>query len=177
MDTTHKKIVRARRFAQRVHAGQVRPGGDPQFAHCERVASIAIALLADFHQFASDDKAVGVVAAAFLHDALEDTATTDGELTARFGARVARIVRAVSHVEEEESDEVYLSRVAAGGREALLVKLADRLDNTCTLRRAPREFRARKLAEVRAALPIWERIFPESVPLIKEAIKEVEDAS
>ena len=172
-----KKIARAREFARRVHAEQVRPGGDPQFAHCKRVAGIAIGLLEEHFPPEDDGMFEVVVVAALLHDVLEDTETTDEQLAELFGKRVARIVRAVSHEQEDEPDEVYLSRVAAGGREALLVKLADRLDNTRTLARAPREFRERKLSEIRAALPIWERIFPESVPLIKKAIKEVEDAS
>ncbi len=178
MGTAHPKISRARQFARRVHNRQMRLDGESQFAHCERVATIVIGLLAEFHHPVRDDEVVeDVVAAALLHDTLEDTETTDEELAGHFGERVARIVRAVSHEQEEEPDEVYLSRVAAGGREALLVKLADRLDNTRTLVRAPREFRERKLAEIRAALPIWERMFLESVPLIRKAIKEVEDAS
>jgi len=90
---------------------------------------------------------------------------------------VARIVRAVSHEEEEEPDSVYLRRVAAGGPLAVVVKRSDRLDNLNTLRYAPIGFRERKLAEVRAALPLWQEIDPAGAPMIEALLEEVEHES
>ena len=75
-----------------------------------------------------------ILAAALLHDTIEDTETTAAELRERFGARVAGIVEEVS----DDPDLDYLARkrrqvehAASISREAKLVKLADK---TCNLR-------------------------------------------
>ena len=72
--------------------------------------------------------------------------------------------------EEEQADEVYLSRVANGGRNAVLTKRFDRLDNIKALANAPAEFRAMKLAEIRSALPIWYRIDPDGACEIEKEV-------
>lgn len=169
------KILAALAFAQERHKGQTRPGGESQVEHVMRVALRAA-------QFACDENILGrdaedLIASALLHDVLEDTDATYHALAEQFGERVARIVRAVSHEEEEEPDEVYLRRVAAGGRLAVIVKRCDRLDNLDTLRHAPPDFRMRKLAEVRASLPIWYEIDPDGAPLIETLLREVEHES
>lgn len=169
------KILTALAFASERHKGQTRPGGESQMEHAMRVALRAAQFSCDKNFLSSD--AENLIASALLHDVLEDTDTTDAELAEQFGERVARIVRAVSHEEEEEPDEVYLRRVAAGGQLAVIVKRSDRLDNLNTLRRAPHEFRKRKLAEIRAALPLWHEIDPDGAPLIEELLQEVEHES
>ena len=168
------KIINALAFARVQHMGQTRPGGESQLEHVMRVALRSTQFACE-EGFGSD--AEDLIASALLHDVLEDTNATDVELAERFGVRVARIVRAVSHVEEEEADEVYLRRVFAGGRLAVMVKRSDRLDNLDTLRHAPREFRSIKLAEVRAALPLWHEIDPDGAPLIEKLLEEVEHVS
>jgi (p)ppGpp synthase/HD superfamily hydrolase len=170
-----KKILAAFAFAQERHKGQTRPGGESQVEHLSRVALRAAQFACDENFLGSD--AEDLIASALLHDVLEDTGATDAELADQFGERVARIVRVVSHEEEEEPDEVYLRRVAAGGRLAVIVKRSDRLENLTTLRHAPPDFRKRKLAEIRAALPIWYEIDPDGAPLIEELLTEVEHVS
>lgn len=170
-----EKILAACALAYTRHEGQTRPGGESQFAHVLRVAQSAARFACSEHL--SYEDAEDVVASALLHDVLEDTDTTDDELAEQFGERVARIVRAVSHEEEEEPDGVYLCRVAAGGRFAVIVKRCDRLDNLNTLRHAPLEFRSTKLAEVRVALPLWYEIDPDGAPLIEELLEEIEHVS
>lgn len=159
-------------FAERAHIGQVRPGGEPQMAHIHRV--VVRAVYAGAQERLSEGDQQILVCAAALHDVLEDTPCTDGQLAALFGGEVARVVRAVSHVSEEESDELYLSRVHAGGRLAVLVKRCDRLDNLQSLAHAPKKFRDVKLAEVEAALPIWRRIDPQGAPLIEALLRELQ---
>lgn len=170
-------VLSAYAYADDKHQGQLRPGGESQIMHATRVAFRVIGLTSPEKttEYYSAVEEVAVVVAAFLHDIIEDTDATYEEVSDLFGEGVAMIVRAVSHVEEEESDEVYLSRVARGGRLAVLVKLSDRLDNLDTLRYAPQDFRERKLAEIRAALPIWYRIDPNGAPLIEELLEEVEN--
>lgn len=169
------KILAALAFAQVRHQGQTRPGGESQVEHVMRVALRAAQFACDWGHLGS--VAEDLIASALLHDVLEDTDANDAELAEQFGERVARIVRAVSHVEEEEADEVYLRRVLAGGRLAIIVKRSDRLDNLNTLRHAPPEFRERKLAEIRSALPLWYEIDPAGAPLIEELLWEVEHVS
>ena len=137
----------AARFAESKHAGQVRLDGEPHFYHVLRVgfAAAEYALAHDFEPA----KFRTLVLSAVLHDVLEDTPTTDEELAAQFGTEVARIVRAVSHIEEEEPDSVYLSRVASGGKLAVLIKRFDRLDNLLTLVGTPAEFRTKRLTKSR----------------------------
>lgn len=170
-----QKILGALAFASERHKGQTRPGGESQMEHVMRVALRATQFTCVENFLGSD--AEDLIASALLHDVLEDTDTTDDELTEQFGERVARIVRAVSHEEEEEPDEVYLRRVAAGGWLAVIVKRCDRLDNLNTLRHAPHEFRKRKLAEIRVALPLWHEIDPDGALLIDELLQEVEHES
>ena len=107
------KISRALAFVNTHHAGQMRPGGESQVEHVQRVALRATQFV--FTGAVDISDAEDLVVSALLHDVLEDTDATDAELIQLFGERVAHVVRAVSHEEEEEPDVVYLRRVAAGG--------------------------------------------------------------
>lgn len=164
------KILEAIEFAFARHAGQARPGGEPQFAHVLRVAKMAEA----HTQWLSPESCELLVISAILHDVLEDTPTMDAELAERFGSEVAKIVRSLSHENENEPDDEYLHRVARGGMVAIIVKRCDRLDNLRSLANTPPEFRAKKLAEVRAALPIWQEIDPEGAIEIEEEVRRYE---
>lgn len=164
--TDREVVHRAIQFALTKHDGQFRLGGEPHAYHLLRVAIAAASYAAencpnDLRELAQS---------GLLHDTVEDTNTTVEEVTELFGETVARNVLALSHVEEEEADEVYLTRVANGGRNAVLAKRFDRLDNIKALANAPAEFRATKLAEIRLALPIWYRIDPDGA---REIEKEV----
>lgn len=169
-----KAALNALAFAEKAHVGQMRPGGEPQIHHVVRV--VGLALIVGQLESLDDATFAGLVAAAALHDVLEDTSCSDEDLAAEFGGEVARVVRAVSHVSEEESDELYLSRVAAGGRLAVLVKRCDRLDNLESIARAPKNFREVKLAEVEAALPIWRRIDPDGAIQIESLLRRLQSA-
>jgi len=73
-----------------------------------------------------------VVAAALLHDTLEDTQTSPGELRTAFGERVARVVEEVTDdksLPKEERKRLQIEHAAAISREAKLVKLADKICN------------------------------------------------
>jgi guanosine-3',5'-bis(diphosphate) 3'-pyrophosphohydrolase len=75
---------------------------------------------------------VEVLAAALLHDTIEDTATTSEELRAAFGERIAGVVLEVTDdksLEKAERKRLQVEHAAALSREAKLVKLADKICN------------------------------------------------
>ena len=79
-------------FAARAHAGQVRKGTKlPYIVHLMEAVAICASL--------TDD--VEVIAAAVLHDVVEDTDATIGQIEELFGARVARIVAGESEDKRE----------------------------------------------------------------------------
>lgn len=113
-------------YAQKAHEGQLRDDGRPYFAaHLAQVGNIISTI--------TDDPIV--IAAAYLHDTLEDTKTTLDDLIANFGPQVAAIVYMVTH---EGSNGGYrptgyyfprLNGRATLVKYAILVKFADRLSN------------------------------------------------
>ncbi len=124
-------VAEALLVAREAHAGQVRngSGGMPYIEHPVAVA----ALLAD-HGVGDE-----VVAAALLHDVVEDSETTVDELRERFGEPVAGLVDALSDDEgiadyRDRKDE-HRARVLAAGADAQAIYGADKLTNVGTLRR------------------------------------------
>lgn len=118
-------------LSEEAHAGQVRSGsgGLPFIYHPVAVAEVV------------SDSGFGeeMVAAALLHDVVEDSAATVAELRERFGGEVADLVAALSDdpsIESfEERKEEHRARVAAAGFEALAIYCADKLSNIRVLRR------------------------------------------
>jgi hypothetical protein len=101
-------------FARERHAGQLRKGTDlPYVVHPEGVARI----LTRLYPGNADLEAAG-----WLHDVLEDTATTPAELETRFGANVRRLVEAVT---KTPGVPVHLPT----DPDAMRLKAADALDN------------------------------------------------
>jgi guanosine-3',5'-bis(diphosphate) 3'-pyrophosphohydrolase len=81
-----------------------------------------------------------VIAAALLHDTIEDTDTTPAELRKRFGAKIAGIVEEVSDDKSLEKDERKLLQVTHAPKishEAKLVKLADKISNLRDMAASP----------------------------------------
>ncbi|PIR86765.1 MAG: hypothetical protein COU11_04655 [Candidatus Harrisonbacteria bacterium CG10_big_fil_rev_8_21_14_0_10_49_15] len=152
------------------HGDRTRLGGEPEVNHVLRVgiagAEYALANL--------PEQLETLALCGVLHDVLEDTPTTDTELVNFFGGEVARVVRALSHVEEEEPEAIYYARVAAGGQLAVVIKRCDRLDNFGCLHAAPEKFQRKVLRLQRAALPIWRSMDPEGYPLIVAALDDLD---
>jgi GTP diphosphokinase / guanosine-3',5'-bis(diphosphate) 3'-diphosphatase len=127
-----KEIERAYRFADEHHAGQTRLSGEDFIEHPLSVARILADLGLD----------TTTLAAALLHDVVEDTDVTLGQLEDEFGNEVARIVDGLTKLEsitfrsreQEQAENVRKMVVAmAGDIRVLLIKLADRLHNMRTL--------------------------------------------
>ena len=127
------QVHRAYLFGAQAHEGQRRRSGEPYIYHPLEVAH----LLAEMHM---DSKGI---AAALLHDVIEDTQTAKEQLTANFGKDVADLVDSVSKIsqiefetKEEEQAENFRKMLLAMTQDirVILIKLADRLHNMRTLR-------------------------------------------
>jgi (p)ppGpp synthase/HD superfamily hydrolase len=112
-------------FAARAHENQVRKDGlTPYFSHPVRVA-FTVALVFG----CTDEK---VVAAALLHDVIEDTPTDYDDVLEQFGKEVADIVACLSkdmRLVEPQREREYDDQLRDGPWEAKLIKLADVYDN------------------------------------------------
>jgi GTP diphosphokinase / guanosine-3',5'-bis(diphosphate) 3'-diphosphatase len=137
-----KLVVKAYRFGATAHEGQVRRSGEAYISHPVAVASI----LADMHMDAQ------AIAAAILHDVVEDTPTGIPEVEQEFGAEIATLVDGVSkldqmhfHSRAEAQAESFRKMMLAMIEDirVILVKLADRLHNMRTLDSMPRDKQAR----------------------------------
>lgn len=125
-------------MAARKHRNQMRRDGKtPYFSHLARVAQNISAV------FGCNDPVV--LAAAYLHDTIEDTTTDYEDISDDFGPVVADCVAALTKnmaLPEAPREEEYHKRLAKGPWQARLVKLADVLDNMSDLETYPQAERA-----------------------------------
>jgi|WetSurMetagenome_2_1015567.scaffolds.fasta_scaffold01858_25 (p)ppGpp synthase/HD superfamily hydrolase len=117
-------ITRAKVFATSAHKNQTRRyTGEPYIVHPQRVAELV--------QTVTRDDAV--IAAAWLHDVVEDTDITLGEINDKFGYEVALLVKAVTNVavrgNRAERKAQELQRLTVADPNAKTIKLADMIDN------------------------------------------------
>src|SRR5699024_4315138 len=122
-------IERAYAVAEKAHKGQKRRSGEPYITHPVAVAQI----LADL--------GIGskTIAAALLHDTVEDTVLSLDELRADFGDEIAMLVDGVTKLDKVKygdaaQAETVRKMIVAMSKDirVLIVKLADRLHNART---------------------------------------------
>lgn len=114
-------------FAAQAHDGAKRRGSEvPYIVHPMEAAAIAAAL--------TDDEEV--IAAAVLHDVIEDCGITEQALCERFGQRVAQLVLTQTHVREGDPRETWearkqetVARLEKASRAEKIVALSDKLSN------------------------------------------------
>src|SRR5437773_2657725 len=144
-DTDEDLLNRAYVYAMRAHGEQTRASGDPYFSHPLEVAAILTDLKLDD----------ATIAAALLHDTIEDTSATRAEIDQMFGADIGALVEGLTKlkkldlVTKEAKQAENLRRLLlaiADDVRVLLVKLADRLHNMRTISHMPPEAR-RRIAE------------------------------
>ena len=128
---THPAVLEAMSFAWELHAGQRRktrdadPPGPSYLGHVLGVMATVI----------DAGGTVTQAIAAVLHDAVEDTETSVGDLRARFGDEVASIVDACTDAHEQPKPdwrvrkERYVAHLETADPAALLVTAADKLNN------------------------------------------------
>lgn len=119
-------VDRAMRLAFAAHEGQKRHEGTPYITH-----PVSVALMLAQHGFGEE-----VVAAALVHDVLEDTGITEDEMLQELGDAVAVIVQALSYdhsVPYKEQRERYIESVRQAGESAMAVSVADKIHNAQSL--------------------------------------------
>jgi guanosine-3',5'-bis(diphosphate) 3'-pyrophosphohydrolase len=151
------------------HEGQVRngSGGMPYVEHPKAVASLL------------DERGYGeeVLAAALLHDVVEDSETTLEELRELFGEAVAGMVGVLT---DDESIEAYRERkaehrerVAAAGEDALAIYAADKLTNIRMLNRTYAEKGEAVAEEFKVPIDLKAEIWEADLELLREKAPEL----
>ncbi|WP_315579908.1 bifunctional (p)ppGpp synthetase/guanosine-3',5'-bis(diphosphate) 3'-pyrophosphohydrolase [uncultured Actinomyces sp.] len=137
-------IERAYATAEKAHRGQMRKSGEPYITHPVAVATI----------LAEVGMTSPTLAAALLHDTVEDTDYSLDQLTADFGPAIAQLVDGVTKLDkirygERAQSETLRKMIVAMSRDirVLLIKLADRLHNARTWRFVPVESAKKKARE------------------------------
>lgn len=116
-------IEKADRIAEEAHRGQVRKTDDSPYINHPR----AVAEIVKGYGFSDV-----TIAAALVHDVLEDTAVSEVELRSELGDEVVDIVTAVSEnkdLEWEERKKQYVDAVVAAGESVWAVSVADKIHN------------------------------------------------
>src|SRR5438552_8289833 len=144
--TREALLNRAYVYAMKAHGEQKRASGDPYFSHPLEVAGILTDLKLDD----------ATIAAALMHDTIEDTAATRAEIDQMFGKDIGALVEGLTKLKkldlvtreakQAENLRKLLLAIAADVR-VLLIKLADRLHNMRTLDFMPPEARRRTAEE------------------------------
>jgi GTP pyrophosphokinase len=168
-DEERDLLRRAFDLASQAHANQTRASGEPYIQHCLAVAQMLAELRLD----------TDTLAAALMHDTLEDTQVTYEKLESEFGEQIAKLVDGVTklgqidqlsgmserNIKEDAQAEslrkMFLAMV--DDVRVVLIKLADRLHNMRTLGSLPEHKRkriARETMEIFAPLAnrlgIWQ---------------------
>ena len=184
-------IEKAYKFAERAHEGQKRLSGEPYFIHVFETAKILAGLGMDAQ----------AISAGLMHDVLEDTPTTEEEMTKEFGGEILFLVKGVTklgtlkyrgHERHVESLRKFFVAMANDLR-VVIIKFADRLHNLRTLEFVREDKRERIAVEsIDVYAPLANRLgmgklkgeiedaafpyaYPKEYAKVEEIIKEKKD--
>jgi len=141
-------LALAYQYGSDKHAGQKRRSGDDYITHCVEVAKILTDIQLDSVS----------IAAALLHDVVEDTETAIEEVEHEFGREISTIVEGLTKIGRvefgslaERQVETYRKLLLSMARDArvIIIKLADRVHNMRTLEHLDPERRRRIALETR----------------------------
>ena len=131
-EADREKLLKAFYYAEKAHADQKRASGEPYFIHPCAVAKILMGLGLD----------AATIAAALLHDVIEDTEATEADIKREFGDEVLELVGGVTKLDkivfksqEQEEAENFRKIFVAMAKDirVIIIKLADRLHNMRSL--------------------------------------------
>lgn len=174
MSDPNDAVFKAAAFAARVHRHQTRKDGvTPYVAHVFRVCLVVR------HVFGCDEPKM--LAAALLHDTIEDTSTDCDDIIEEFGPEVARWVAALTkdmRLPDDEQEDAYRHTLAAAEWQVKVCKLADVYDNLGDCRDMPPEKRRRTATRSRKYLEALCPNLPDKVRiafrLTEERLTELE---
>ncbi len=149
-----KRINKALLYAEKMHDGQKRLGGEPYIIHPKAVAS-------EIKKRGYDDD---YVITALFHDLLEDTAATESDILRLGGERVLEAVKLLTKRPGYNMRE-YVSGIKSN-KIAFVVKGFDRLNNVQSAVSASEDFKRRYLEETE----LW---YLDFLPEIKHACEEL----
>ena len=145
-DTEREILVKAYSYAENAHANQKRASGEPYFIHPCAVADILMDLGLD----------AATIAAALLHDVIEDTSSTAEDIKKEFGEEILALVSGVTKLEkivfksqEDAEAENFRKIFVAMAKDVrvIIIKLADRLHNMRSLNFLSHERQQRMASE------------------------------
>ena len=146
-----KFIMKAYNYAVEMHGDQKRNSGEPYIVHPLQVAYTLA-------EMGLDEQ---TIAAALLHDVVEDTDATNEDIVREFGKEVSEMVAGVTKLSniqfatvEENQVENYRKMFLAMGKDirVILIKLADRLHNMRTLKYLKRD---RQIANAKETMELY----------------------
>jgi (p)ppGpp synthase/HD superfamily hydrolase len=155
-------VRRAYAFAEAAHRGQRRKDNRAFIAHPVRVARLLAARGYDEE----------VVAAALLHDVVEDTAVTLDEVRERFGARVAQLVACVTEdprLPTGERKRAYREGLRRSPDAARAICAADKVCNASDLREAASDSAEEVLARFAGGLEAQVQRFTAELSMLEES--------
>jgi (p)ppGpp synthase/HD superfamily hydrolase len=169
-----ERLVNAFRYAAAAHADQTRDEGLPFIDH-----PVAVAVILSEELGCRD---VDMLIAALNHDVLEDCDwLCEPEVVAALGARATSLVKDVTKEQVPEADKAardqrYLAHLREIGRDAKLLKLADRIHNLRSIPQANDPAKARRYLDVsrQEFLPLALSVDPTAARLISDACDEIE---
>jgi len=160
--------LEAWRFAAASHAGQLRPANQRDYIHHPEQVAVLVA------DNGGDD---GMIAAALLHDVLEDSEATTEQLTNAFGTEVASLVVALSDDRDSGDYRARKHRLreqvrSAGGR-AATIYAADKLANAGDLIGAYKEIGEAVSERLPVSLDLRIEIWREDAAMCREELGRV----
>lgn len=166
----------ARRYATRAHAaaGQRRKyTNEPYIVHPAAVAELVRSVSADD----------ALLAAAWLHDTVEDTATTLADIESHFGSRVAQLVGMLTDSAQPQAKNraarklAHFRHTAEASPEAQTIKLADIIDNTRAIVRFDPHFARIYLVEKRVQIQLLKQgdaqLWQQASAIIEQGIAQL----
>lgn len=176
-DKDKEFVIKAYKLAERYHRGQERDEGGPYIIHCLRIANSLIEKLGVREK--------EILAAALLHDTIEDTKLTLSKVEKIFGKKVARLVAALTREHEGDTEENKYKRklikhkeIIRSSRDTREIKALDYLDNVKSWALIPRNHPSRSkfkrwFKEVETMyLPLTETVNSKIVNEMREALEK-----